>query len=341
MRAEQVAAGQGALAAPILVTGATGFVGGVVLRHLRETGVEGKAIRLLVRDPHRATRPALQNCETIRGDLSDRDALRRAAQGVGTVLHVAGAVIGRRSALMATNAAGTRQLIDAVRDVAQPQVRFVLVSSLAAAGPSVDGAVSTIPAQECRPPSAYGQSKQMGELALHAGGLPNWMILRPPIVYGAGDSATRLLFRGGMGPISIVPWTPRPLSIVHVDDLARALLAAAAVPDHGSTLAIEGAERVTTDSLNRCLASACGRRTRLLRVPPAMLWPAAAAADVVSWLRGKPSFLSRDKLRELRQVGWVADAAGARRVLHWTPRVALEDGLREVARVEGFRVGAR
>ena len=107
---------------------------------------------------------------------------------------------------------------------ARRQAKVVLVSSLAAAGPSLDGADSNCGPAACRPVSVYGASKLQGELAFAESGLRH-LIVRPPVVYGPGDSATRLLFAQALAPLCVVPLRPRPLSIIHVDDLVAALQA--------------------------------------------------------------------------------------------------------------------
>jgi dihydroflavonol-4-reductase len=69
---------------PILVTGATGFVGWHVARKLIEQGVR---VRVLARDPVRLRE--LPEAEPVAGDLRDRASLNRAVEGCGVVYHIA------------------------------------------------------------------------------------------------------------------------------------------------------------------------------------------------------------------------------------------------------------
>jgi dihydroflavonol-4-reductase len=323
----------------VLVTGATGFVGAGLIRVLIASWVLPSQLRCLVRDPDRAVRGGVPPESAHRGDVTDAASLRTATKDVGLVFHLAGTLKGSRASdYHAVNAAGTQALVHALRAQSMG-CHVVLVSSLAAAGPSTDGAGTDLPPDRCAPVSAYGESKRQGELALVQSGLP-WTIVRPPVVYGPGDAATRLLFRQACAPLCAVPPRPRPLSVVHVTDVAEALLAAGRLRPRGAVLPLDGPERTDTHALLRAIAAACGRRARLLPVPLAVAAAAAGVADLLARLTGRPGFFNGDKIKELRARGWVADGAAARRLLEVAPRIALRDGLAAVARAEGFAPAA-
>jgi nucleoside-diphosphate-sugar epimerase len=321
----------------VVVTGATGFVGRALCAQLRSSGVPAARVRLLVRDASRALAAGLPRESLVVGHLREPRAVAEAVADADIVINVAGAVRALSSReYFATNADGVAVLVRAIRARA-PECRLVHVSSLAAACPSVDGATSTLPPERCRPRSRYGESKRLGELAVQdVGARVSWVIVRPPIVYGPGDAATRLLFRQALAPVAPVPWIPRPLSIVHVDDLVEVVLRAATQRECTGVLAVEGPDRLDSDELMRALARACDRRTRLVRLPLPLVWPAAVLSDAVSRLRGDASFFGTDKLRDLRAPGWVADGTRVARDLGFVPRVATEAGFRAVARAEGF-----
>lgn len=322
----------------ILITGATGFLGGGVVRRLLASGHAAEQLRCLVRDPARAAASGLPAASLLAGDLADLDngpALQAAARGVDLVLHLAGTLKSLDQAgFDRVNRGGTERLVAAVAAVA-PAAHFVLVSSLAAAGPSVDGLGSDRLPAETQPVSLYGASKRAGELAVVRGPLP-WTILRPPVVYGPGDAATRLLFRQANAPLVAVPPTPRPLSVIHADDVVDAVLAAADRRPLGAVLPLDGPERTDTHALLRTIAAACGRSARLVPVPMPVAALAACCADVWGRLRGDAGYFNRDKVREIRAAGWIADGSAARTVLGVTPRVSLAAGLAAIARAEGF-----
>jgi nucleoside-diphosphate-sugar epimerase len=240
---------------------------------------------------------------------------------------------------MAVNAVATRDLVAAVEQGA-PRAHLVLVSSLAAAGPSVDGVGSDALPQCCQPVSAYGESKRLGELAVVESGLA-WSILRPPVVYGPSDAATRLLFRQACAPVCAVPPVARPLSVIHVRDVVAAVLAAGRVRPRGAVLALDGPERTNTHQLLQAIAAACGRTARLLPIPLAVAGAAAYVCDLWGRITGSASFFNGDKVKELRAPGWVADGRALQHVLGSLPEIGLQRGFAEVAQREGFVRNAR
>jgi nucleoside-diphosphate-sugar epimerase len=321
----------------VVLTGATGFLGGAIVRRLLSVGFDPAQLRCLVRDRERAIRSGIPSVCVRVADLGDpaaRASLPALLDGASVVLHLAGAVKAlSRADYDRANVAGTRDLVAAVA-AAAPAAHFVLVSSLAAAGPSVDGRGSAAAPDACAPVSLYGDSKRRGELEVTNSEL-RWTVVRPPVVYGPGDAATRLLFRQAMGLLVPVPWSPQPLSVIHSDDVVAALLLVATRRPHGAVLPLEGPERTDTHALLTTIARVVGRRARLVRVPLLVARCGALAADALAALRRTPGFYSRDKVRELAAPGWVADASAAK-ALGWSPRIALESGLALVGKAEGL-----
>jgi dihydroflavonol-4-reductase len=322
----------------VLVTGATGFLGGLLVRRLVADGMAPANLRCLVRDPRRARASGLPATTLVTGGLAaPNDAeLAAAVAGVAIVVHLAGTLKGHRPAdFDAVNVHGTERLCRAVLMHA-PRAHVVLVSSLAAAGPSVDGTGSALPPAACRPVSLYGDSKRRGELALLGSALPA-TILRPPVVYGPGDAATRLLFRQACAPLCAVPRRSRPLSAIHAADVVVAIQLAMARRPVGAILPLDGPQRTDTHALLRAIAAAAGRRARLAPLPMAVAGAAAFASDLFGRLVGRTSYFNRDKVREIRADGWVADGTAAAAVLGFRPQVELTAGLMAVAVAEGFR----
>lgn len=320
-----------------LITGATGFIGTSLAERLLR---RGDRVRALVRDPARAAELKRMGAELVPGDVSRPESLESAVPDVDAVVHLAGLVKAvTREELFGINAAGTRALAEAVARTGRP--KFVLVSSLAAAGPSLPGQ----PRTETDPPapvSSYGQSKLAAEEELRAmGPALEASIVRPPIVYGPRDKEflPALFQLAKAGLVLKSGFADKRYSIVHVDDLVDLVIAVVergarldpASTSSGVYFCDDGVEQ-TWDALARSALAALGRRGAVVPVPELVTWVAAGAATAAARLLRRPAILSLDKMMEIREPAWTCTAAKARRELGWRPQVSLADGMREAAR---------
>ncbi len=312
----------------VFVTGATGFVGRHAAMALAAGGHE---LVCLARSRERARHLEEAGHEIVEGHLLDDAALSRGAAGADAVVHVAGLIAARSGTEMRrVNVEGTARLARACHD--SPPRRFVLVSSLAAGGPSLPGA----PVSENRPAapvSVYGLSKLGGERAARRG-LPSeteLTIVRPPAVYGPYDRGLLDLFTAAARGIRL-SLGGGDVSIVHGADLAQGIRAALeSSAAAGRTYYVANDESHSMDDLLARISRALGVPARVVRLPRCLLRLAGVLAEEVARLRGETPPFSRDKVREFLAPGWVCDSSRAAQDLGWRATHALDEGLAETA----------
>jgi nucleoside-diphosphate-sugar epimerase len=293
----------------IAVTGGTGFVGqGVV----DLAGRRGLSIKVLAR---REQAPC-DGVEWIRGDLADRAALARLVEGAEAVLHVAGVVNAPDPmGFHLGNVAGTEALVEAAELAGVP--RFVFVSSLAAREPGL---------------SAYGRSKRHAEEVVQTSML-DWTIVRPPAIYGPRDREMFELFRAARWGVVPMPPAGGRASVIHVEDLARLLVALLPADPALFRRIVEPDDGREGGWPHADLARAIGRAVgRDVRVPHMPKWALLAAARLDRLVRGKGAKLTPDRVGYMVHPDWVSRSGAAPPAELWQPEIPTEEGLAASAR---------
>jgi nucleoside-diphosphate-sugar epimerase len=312
----------------VLVTGATGFVGGHLAEALRRRGDE---VTALARSASKAAALAPLGVRVVPGDLHDRAALQRAAEGQDVVYHVAGVVAARSEAdFMAANRDGTRNLVEALGQMGTG--RLVLVSSMAAAGPTIKG--RPLRGDEApRPVTAYGRSKLAAEQAVTSSALP-WTIVRPPMVYGPRDQEVLKVFRlARFGVAPVLGDGSQELSAVHGGDLAEGLIAAgSAAAAAGRTYYACHPEVFTGADMARAVGRAMGKSPAVIRVPATIGRGVLMLTEAAAKLTGHTTILTADKANEFFQPAWTGDPTPLMRDTGWKAAHDLRSGLEETYR---------
>ncbi|HUJ43947.1 MAG TPA: NAD-dependent epimerase/dehydratase family protein [Opitutaceae bacterium] len=310
----------------VLLTGANGFVGSHVLDSLRARGIATAVLLRPTSDPrfiqaHRA------DVEVRIGSIDETRSLAAAMHDITHVIHCAGCTKAvRRSEFDRVNHLGTRHVVEAASQQGGRIQRLVYMSSLAAGGP----AVPETPARESDPPhpvSEYGRSKLAGEQEVQGLRPAEYVILRPPAVYGPRDVEFLRLFKTIQRHLQPRP-NRQPLSLVFVQDLAGATATCLAHPAAaGKTFYVASPEVLTARGLAQEIAAQADTWTLPLPLPPAALGPLCWLQDGISWLTGRPNLLSRQKWGELRAPGWVCDPTRLREDLGFECTTKLKQGI--------------
>jgi nucleoside-diphosphate-sugar epimerase len=307
----------------VLVTGGTGFIGMHLIARLNDCG---HVVSALVRSRSKAERLANFDIRMIDGDLQNDTALGVATQDQDLVVHAAGLVKARSEAeFLRVNRDGTERLLRAVAAAGKP--RFVLVSSLAARGPSAPG--SRCPAEEhAAPVTAYGRSKLAAEQVVRRGELP-WTILRPPMVYGPWDTELLKAFKlARWGWMPVFGRGTQELSAIYAPDLADAIVAAAESDTTiGRTYSACHPEVFTSRTLARAVADTTGRSVRIVGLSERLARVLLAITGTSARLVGRATILDPDKFHEFFAPAWTGDSTPLTRDTGWRAGRGLADGL--------------
>jgi nucleoside-diphosphate-sugar epimerase len=326
----------------VLLTGATGFIGGNALKHLSQAGCETS---LVFRSNKRPAIPSHGNIREFQIHMDSVEQWRPIIEQVDLVLHMAGATSGSVAEMEQANSNVTSALLQACADVPNPPT-VVLLSSLSAAGPSQNGNRRSPQDLPC-PVSAYGQSKLRGELeAIRYSNNVPLTILRPGIVFGPGDvEVVRLLYPiASLGLNPIAGWHEAHVSFVHVEDLIEAVFSAAnrgsrckreqtQAPTGSGIYFVADEEQITFSRFAKYVAKGLEiPRVRDIHFP---IW----FVDTVAWCTeqsfrvfGKKCTFNRDKVREAAAPSWSCDVRTTMDDLQWRPSLPLADRLQHFAR---------
>ena len=294
----------------ILVTGATGFVGGHVAHELRSRDLP---VRCLVRDRRKASKLAAWGCELVEGDVTDPASLRVAAAGAETVIHLVAIRQGSREQFRRVMVEGTTNLLAAAK--AEGVGRFVHMSALGTSEETQD----LVP---------YYWAKWENERQVEASGLPA-VIFRPSFVFGS---------EGGILPTftklaKLTPVTPiigngrQRIQPIWAGDVAKYFAEATKRDDvTGRVFELGGPDVVTWNEFWQRLKRALGLRRPSVHVPVGLM---KANALLTERLPGNIP-LTRDLLKMLEHGDNVVSNDEAVRTFA-LPLVPLDDQLRRAA----------
>ncbi len=315
----------------ILITGATGFIGGRLAERLvREHGVQ---VRALVRDTAKARQLEQLGIKVVGGNITDPDSLRHAVNDCRLVFHAAAWVSesGSKDEVWAVNVAGTQNLVDAA--VAADTVeRFVHISSCAVYGSLQQFNIDeqTLPRMRG---NLYGDSKVAAEevvfRAYREQGLPV-VAARASQVYGPGSKqfTIRPVEVIKAGKMVLIDGGRHLCKPVYIDNLVDGLIMCATIEAAiGEAINLTDGQPVPW----RDFFGAYGRMLNIdsfPSVPFAAAWLLALFNEIKAAATGKKSSLNRKAVKALRSSNGFSNRK-ARELLGWHPAVDFDEGMRQ------------
>jgi len=288
----------------ILVTGATGFVGGHLVKRLRQDGLK---VRAVVRTPAKAQALTDLGVEVVPGDIADVASLDAAVKGCEKVIHLVGIIQeGRGYTFRSVHVDGTRNVLDAAKKTGVKH--FIYQSALG----SREGAASE-----------YHRTKWQAEKLVKASGM-TYTILRPSLIYGPGDLFTiRLAEMIRLSPVLPVIGTGRSkVQPIFIEDISECLAKIAGSDAHlNRTYEVGGPEQLTYEQVTKAIAAALGVDRPTVHMP---LFFMRSMAKVAEAILPKPP-VTTDQLIMLQEDN-VCDLRDIREALGIEP-VRFQEGL--------------
>jgi len=322
----------------VYVTGGTGFIGGHVVRKLRERGDDVVA---LVRDPAKADDLAALGATLVQGDLSDRAALRSGMKGCDAVIHGAaiyevGIPDERRPQMFEANVVGTENVLRAAQADGIPEI--VYVSTVGAFGNTRGQVVDeTYEHPRTSYTSYYEETKvEAHETARRMIGeedLP-CIIVQPGGVYGPDDHSElgNQMNQFLAGKMPLIAFPDLGMNMVHVEDVADGILLALDKGEPGEQYVL-GGQITTMRELIGTLAQVTDKKPPKRAVPTGLMKAMTPIGPVVGKLMGQPPNLS-ELISSADGVTFWAKHDKAMEQLGYSPR-GLEQGLQDMLEAEG------
>lgn len=267
----------------VLVTGATGFTGKVLLRKLAEGGMK---VRAIVRESSDLTPLSDLQVDWYRGDVFDQDVVGRASEGVEYIFHIAAAFREaklRDSDYWNVHVQSTRLLAKSALE-SPVFKRLIHVSTV-----GVHSHIENPPADEeypIRPGDIYQETKAEAELWLRKFAAEHelpYTVLRPAAIYGPADKRLLKVFR-------MATWRYFPIlgsgkclyHLIHVEDLTDIMIRAAVHPDAlGEVFICGNPEPIILEEMGRIVADELGLNFKVLRLPA---WPFFVAGHICQFV---------------------------------------------------------
>lgn len=322
----------------VLVTGGTGFIGKVCVRHLLASGY---SVRVFARKRPGVDAGGNAGAEIVCGDVTNPDSLSQAFEGCDRVVHLAAGTSGGEQEAEAVTVQGTRNLLAACRRHRPKRVVYISSCSVYGSGDyprnarvSETGALERFPERR----GFYSSSKQRAEAlvveAMGTGVVPA-VILRPGAVYGPGGELFSAMMGFSIGSLYIViGGGDAVLPLVHVENLAYAIgISLSKDEGVGEIFNVVDPGTVTKrEWIDRVIRQIDGR-ARVLYVPYAVVYGATWLQELVFALARRRPVLTRYRLRS-SQRGVIFDSTKISTLLGWAGGRSAGERLDELAAFE-------
>lgn len=316
----------------ILITGATGFIGGFIVDEALSRGMQ---VWVAVRPTSSRKYLSDPRIQFLELNLSDKEQMKRQMDGLrfDYVVHAAGATKCLHAEdFFRSNTEGTKNLVQALMEQQMPLKRFVFVSSLSVYGPVAEQQ----PYREIcgndtpQPNTAYGRSKLAAEQYIESiEGLP-YVILQPTGVYGPRERDYFMMAKSIKSHTDFsVGYKPQDLTFVYVLDVVQAIFLALDCQKTGGKYMLSDGEVYSSRTFSDLIHRELGHPWLLrIKAPIWLLRIITFCGEYIGRMTGKISALNNDKYNIMKQRNWRCDIKPAMSDLGYKPKYQLNEGVR-------------
>ena len=316
----------------ILITGATGFIGGFIVDEALSRGMQ---VWVAVRPTSNRKYLSDPRIQFLELNLSDKEQMKRQMDGLrfDYVVHAAGATKCLHAEdFFRSNTEGTKNLVQALMELQMPLKRFVFVSSLSVYGPVAEQQ----PYREIcgndtpQPNTAYGRSKLAAEQYIESiEGFP-YVILQPTGVYGPRERDYFMMAKSIKSHTDFsVGYKPQDLTFVYVLDVVQAIFLALDCQKTGGKYMLSDGEVYSSRTFSDLIHRELGHPWLLrIKAPIWLLRIITFCGEHIGRMTGKISALNNDKYNIMKQRNWRCDIKPAMSDLGYKPKYQLDEGVR-------------
>ncbi|MBX7146447.1 MAG: NAD(P)-dependent oxidoreductase [Alphaproteobacteria bacterium] len=299
----------------VAVTGATGFIGSHLIQNLAKKKF---LIKILSRRLPVNSFLSSANFEVIIGDVFDSTSIAILLKNADFLIHSAGLVKARNvSDFYKYNVEAVSHIVTLAQHY-NPKIKVILISSLAAREPHL---------------SSYAKSKAQGEKIIHASSLEYW-IVRPPAVYGPGDTEILPFFKLAQKGFAFLPNKGQGrFSMIHVDDLTECLTSIIQfLPPNRSIFEPDDQQifGYSWQDIVGIMSLIMKKKIISFKISPFVLNIIATAN---SWYKSFNSLyvpmLTQEKIKELTHDNWICNKSSMDLLKEWKPKIPLSQGFQE------------
>lgn len=316
----------------ILITGATGFIGGFIVDEALNRGMQ---VWVAVRPTSSRKYLTDARIQFLELNLGSKEQMKAKMADIrfDYVVHAAGATKCLHAEdFFRSNTEGTKNLVEALLELQMPLKRFVFVSSLSVYGPVAEQQ----PYREIcgsdtpQPNTAYGRSKLAAEQYIESlDGFP-YVILQPTGVYGPRERDYFMMAKSIKSHTDFsVGYKSQDLTFVYVLDVVQAIFLALDSEKTGGKYMLSDGEVYSSRTFSDLIHRELGKPWLLrIKAPIWLLRIITFCGEYIGRMTGKVSALNNDKYNIMKQRNWRCDISPAERELGYKPQFQLEEGVR-------------